>query len=96
LNYNFEWDPEKARVNLSKHKVSFQRAATVFLDPFAISLFDEKHSRDEDRWITMGKDNNEVILVVAHTFEKGESKSFTIRIISARKATKRERHQYEQ
>jgi uncharacterized protein len=95
LNYNFEWDSGKAKGNLRKHKVSFQRAATVFLDPFAISLFDEEHSRDEERWITMGKDNNEVILVVAHTFEKVESKACTIRIISARKATKRERHQYE-
>jgi len=96
LNYNFEWDTEKAKSNLKKHKISFQRAAAVFLDPFAISLFDEEHSRDEERWVTLGKDNSEVLLVVAHTFKKIDSKSFIIRIISARKATKRERHHYEQ
>ena len=68
----------------------------VFLDPFAISLFDEEHSRDEERWVTLGKDNNEVLLVVVHTFKKIDSKSCTIRIISARKATKKERYHYEQ
>jgi len=96
LDYNFEWDHEKAKSNLRKHRISFQRAAAVFLDPFAISLFDEEHSRDEERWVTLGKDNNEVLLVVAHTFKKIYSKSCTIRIISARKATKRERYHYEQ
>ena len=95
MNYNFEWDPEKAKSNIRKHKVSFQRATTVFLDPFAISLFDEEHSYDEERWVTLGKDNNGVILVVVHTFKKIDIKACTIRIISARKATKRERRQYE-
>jgi len=56
LQYNFEWDPYKAKQNLRKHKMSFERAAEAFLDPLAISIYDDEHSLDEDRWITIGKD----------------------------------------
>lgn len=52
MRYYFEWDPAKGNVNIQKHKVSFQRAAEVFKDPHAISIFDEEHSQEEDRWIT--------------------------------------------
>ena len=95
MNYNFEWDPRKAKDNLAKHKVSFQRAAAIFFDPFALSIFDDEHSLDEDRWITLGKDNNSVLIVVAHTFRKIDTNTFTTRIISARRATRKERRHYE-
>jgi len=61
MEYKFDWDPVKARQNLQKHGVSFERAARVFIDPFAISVFDEKHSEDEDCWITIGSEANEVM-----------------------------------
>ena len=54
VRYNFEWDPEKARGNIAKHEVAFDSAATVFRDANALSVFDEDHSGDEERWITMG------------------------------------------
>lgn len=96
MRYYFEWDPAKANQNILEHKVRFQRAAEVFKDPHAISIFDEEHSQDEDRWITIGKDNSGILLVVSHTFRKIEEESCRIRIISSRKATKNERKQYEE
>jgi hypothetical protein len=68
MKYEFDWDPVKARQNLQKHGVSFERAARIFLDPFAISIFDDDHSESEDRWITIGVEANEVLLIVIHTF----------------------------
>jgi uncharacterized DUF497 family protein len=96
LRYNFEWDPAKAKENLHNHKVSFERAATVFLDPRAISIFDEEHSSEEERWITLGIDRNGVLLVACHTYRDVDASSCEIRIISARKATKKEMRQYEE
>ncbi len=96
MKYYFEWDPDKGELNIRKHKVSFQRAAEVFKDPHAISIFDEEHSQEEDRWITMGSDYNGRILVVSHTFRRIDEDSFRIRIISSKKATKNERKQYEE
>ena len=49
MRYYFEWDPQKAKINLKKHKVSFERACTVFKDPNALSIYDEEHSEKEDR-----------------------------------------------
>ena len=95
LQYNFEWDPEKAKQNLQKHKFSFEKAADVFLDPLSVSIFDEDHSVEEDRWITMGKDKRGVILIVIHTFIIQGKDKRKIRIISERKATKNEIKQYE-
>jgi uncharacterized DUF497 family protein len=96
VRYYFEWDPAKANQNILEHKVRFQRAAEVFKDPHAISIFDEEHSQDEDRWITIGKDNIGILLVISHTFRKIEEESCRIRIISSRKATKSETKQYEE
>jgi uncharacterized DUF497 family protein len=96
LQYNFEWDPKKAALNLRKHKISFENAAEVFLDPLAISIYDEEHSGLEDRWITLGKSSENVTLVVVHTFLEQGRNRFHIRMISARKATKKERKQYEE
>ncbi len=93
--YNFKWNPEKARLNIRKHRVSFEQAATVFLDPLALSLLDEEHSEDEERWITMGRSREAQTLVVVHTYREGSDNNATIRIISARKATKHEQQQYE-
>ena len=95
MRYTFEWDPNKATGNLQKHKVSFERAAEIFRDPIAISIFDEEHSADEERWITMGKDNHNVVLVVVHTFAEVANDEWTIRTISTWKATKNEIKQYE-
>ncbi len=96
LRYTFEWDPIKATENLRKHRISFDRAAEVFLDPLAISVFDEEHSEHEERWVSLGKDRSGSVLIVIHTFLEISAAECKIRIISARKATKRETRQYEE
>lgn len=95
VRYNFDWDPAKAEGNVSKHRVAFERAATVFRDPNALSVFDEEHSDDEDRWLTLGLDSSGALLVVRHTFTNVDEENCSIRIFSARKATKPETRQYE-
>jgi len=60
FQYQFEWDPVKAQRNVKRHGVTFERAATVFLDPEALSELDEEHSQDEERWITLGLDRSDV------------------------------------
>jgi uncharacterized DUF497 family protein len=75
--------------------VSFERAATTFLDPLAISIYDEEHSSEEDRWITIGKDQTNNVLVVIHTFHEENNDNCKVRVLSARKATKKEIKQYE-
>jgi len=94
VNYDFEWDPNKARLNQRKHGVSFEQAATVFRDPCALSVFDDTHSREEDRWITLGISAGGGILVVHHTFEELGGNAVKIRIFSSRRPTKREAEQY--
>jgi len=96
MNYNFEWDPNKAKTNIIKHKVSFEDATSIFQDENAISIFDEKHSLNEDRWITIGIDLKTKTLVVVHTFIEIDSDNCNIRIISARKATKNEQKAYKE
>ena len=87
VNYNFEWDPIKARDNPEKHGVAFDEAATVFKDPNAISIYDPDHSETEDRWVTMGISEKGRLLIVSHTFRKESEDAVAIRIISSRKAT---------
>ena len=94
MHYNFEWNPDKARKNIRKHKVSFDSAASVFRDPNAISIVDEEHSKKEDRWLTMGLNSNGVLLIISHTFSIVDVSTRKIRIISARKADKFEAEQY--
>ncbi len=96
MQYIFEWDPRKANLNLRKHGVSFDSASRVFLDPSALSLYDRKHSRGEDRWITLGKNGTGKLLVVVHTFLDIDKNTSRIRTISARRATWREARQYSQ
>jgi uncharacterized DUF497 family protein len=86
-----EWGPRKAKSNLKKHKVSFEEAATALSDPMAATGADPDHSITEDRFITFGVSEKGWLLVVAHT-DEGE----TIRIISARKASKGEKKLYEE
>jgi uncharacterized DUF497 family protein len=93
--YNFEWDPNKARENVRKHGVSFEQASGVLQDPLAVTIYDDTHSStDEERWVTMGRAGDDV-LVVIHTFREDDPGQATVRIISARKATRHEREQYE-
>lgn len=94
MRYNFEWDPSKAKENLHKPKISFERASQVFLDPNMVSIEDEEHSEEEDRWITLGKDKGGIIVVVHHTFRSIDQSNYAIRLISARRPTRREVKQY--
>ena len=87
---NFEWDPRKAEANIKKHGVSFAEASTVFCDPLSVTVPDPDHSRQEERFQILGMSKTNKLLVVAHT-DRGEN----IRIISARPATRKERHAYE-
>ncbi|HRQ37411.1 MAG TPA: BrnT family toxin [Chloroflexota bacterium] len=94
MRYQFDWDPAKEAINIRKHQVNFRRAATVFRDPNQLSLFDDEHSQEEDRWVTMGIDSGGVLRVVIHTFAQVNENLCEIRIISARKATSAEATQY--
>ena len=91
----FEWDRKKENINIKKHGVSFEQASYVFADPFALNRYDEEHSEDEERWILLGKSLNQTILLVVHTFRDNDGKEF-VRIISARRATKREEKAYKE
>ena len=96
MQYNFEWDPEKASKNKKKHGTSFELATTIFNDPRAFSLFDKEHSDiAEERWVTIGLSANGNLIVVVHTYDEKNDDLARIRIISARKATKREKLQYQ-
>lgn len=88
----FDWDPAKAKRNLKKHGVSFDEAKSVFYDDFAREFYDEGHSDDEDRFLLLGVSNTARILLICQC--ELESKEI-IRIISARKATAKERQLYE-
>ena len=96
MRYAFEWDPIKAKENLRKHRISFDRAAEVILDPLAVSIRDEEHSEDDERWVSMGKDRRGSVLILIHTFMEVAAEEWRIRIISARKANQRETRQYEE
>jgi uncharacterized DUF497 family protein len=95
VELDITWDPVKARINLAKHGVSFTQAATVLLDPLAVTLFDARHSDDEERWFTLGQSRGGVLLAVAHTFRTTGATTAAVRLISARPATRHEREQYE-
>jgi len=94
LVLDITWNPTKAQTNLAKHGVSFTQAATVLLDPLALTVFDTAHSEDEERWFTLGV-CGEKLLAVTHTYQSTGPNSARVRIISAREATHRERQQYE-
>jgi uncharacterized protein len=91
MTTQFEWDPKKARTNLSKHDVDFEEASTIFDDPIFITFLDTEHSIDEERYITIGLSDKARLLMVAHA-----ERNNRIRIISARKATKNEEKYYQE
>lgn len=91
MHLRFEWDESKSTANLHKHGVSFEESTTVFGDPQSLTIYDEAHSQQEDRYIDIGLSASGRVLVVVYT-ERNES----IRIISCRKATLTEQRQYEQ
>jgi len=87
----FEWDLRKAAANLAKHGVSFEEAATVFGDPLGRIVTDPRHSVGEERFVLLGSSREKRLLAVMYADRGG-----VIRIISARKATRRERRDYEE
>ena len=87
----FEWDPDKAALNLRSHGVSFQEASTVFGDPLAGTIPDSLHSTDEPRFVTIGMTTGQRLVAVAHTDREDR-----IRIISARHATRAEKKKHEE
>ena len=89
----FEWDPKKALGNKRKHGVSFEEAETAFTDDFALLIDDPEHSNEEDRFLLLGLSARLRTLVVSHCYRKADD---VIRIISARKATRKEREAYDQ
>jgi len=91
MKLSFEWDEEKAKANLKKHRVGFDEAATVFTEPYSITIHDPDHSADEQRYIDIGTSDKGRVLVVVYT-ERGAH----IRIVSCRKATPSERKLYEE
>lgn len=87
---NFEWNTEKAEKNIRKHGIPFKEALTAFQDTLSVTYPDMDHSADEDRYLIIGLSSLGNVLVISHTFRDDN-----IRIISARKATKKERYFYE-
>lgn len=90
MNLRFEWDETKATSSVEKHGVSFEEVATVFADPLALTIDDPLHSNGERRLVTLGESAKGNLLVVVHAWRET-----TIRIVSAREATRRERTNYE-
>jgi uncharacterized protein len=91
VSLTFEWDSRKARSNVAKHGVGFEEASTVFGDPLSLTIPDPEHSIAEKRYITIGTAFNGKLLVVVHT-----DRDDNVRIISARRASRRERKSYEE
>ncbi len=87
----FDWDEAKAEANLTKHGVSFDEAATVFDDPFAVDLYDVEHSGDEERFVTIGRSTTARLLSVFYTEREDKT-----RLISARPMTRQEQREYEE
>jgi uncharacterized DUF497 family protein len=91
MKLSFEWDEEKAKANLKKHRVGFDEATSVFADPYSLTIHDPDHSADEQRYIDIGTSDKGRVFVVVYT-ERGSN----IRIVSCRKATPSERKLYEE
>jgi uncharacterized DUF497 family protein len=91
MDFVAEWDSEKAKRNIKKHRVTFEEAATVFGDQLSVTIGDPLHSQSEHRLVTIGTSNRNRLLVVVHT-DRGDR----VRIISARTATTAETTDYEQ
>lgn len=92
----FTWDPAKSANNIEKHGITFEEAATTWLDAASIEWFDEAHSTGEDRWLRIGSSLRGALLVVWSTERTRSRRQSFIRIIGARRANRRERRLYEQ
>ncbi len=93
--FDIFWDDAKANSNLAKHGVTFAQAATVMLDPLAMTVFDAAHSQTEERWFTLGLASDGRLLAIAHTYHFIDEQNIQVRLISAREATRHERQAYE-
>ena len=87
----FEWDPDKANLNVEKHGVTFDEACTAFEDGLSLTIADPLHSEDEDRYVLIGYSHRNRLLVIVHT-DRGDR----VRLISARVATRKERRHHEE
>jgi uncharacterized DUF497 family protein len=94
VRYEFDWDATKAVANLAKHGITFRSAMTVFFDPLARSRLDEDNSDREARWVTLGEASNGLLVLVVHTYVETAPDRVNVRIISARRPTRRETRQY--
>jgi uncharacterized protein len=96
MRFEFDWDPAKAESNRRKHGVTFEEAMAVFGDPLALSLLDNESGQGEERWVTIGRNPASNLLVVVHTYIELSLERVAIRIISARRPTRREVRQYQE
>jgi uncharacterized DUF497 family protein len=96
MRFEFDWDPAKAESNRRKHGVIFEAAMGVFSDPLALSLLDNESGQGEERWVTIGRNPASNLLLVVHTYIELSAERAAIRIISARRPTRRETRQYEE
>ena len=90
----FDWDPKKAASNRLKHGITFEAAMGVFRDPLAATILDPDRGADEERWITLGRSGSGSLMLVVHTWAQIDSERARVRIISARRPTRREARQY--
>lgn len=96
MRFEFDWDPAKAETNRRKHGVAFEDAMGVFGDPLALSRLDDESGQGEERWVTIGRNSRSNLLLVVHTYIEVVADMAMIRIISARRPTRREARQYEE
>ena len=94
--FHFEWDDVKAATNVRKHGVSFELARTVFNDPLLLTVADLGHAETEELWFSIGRSGNGAMLSVVYLWTEVDPANTKVRIISARKATQTEIHQYEE
>jgi hypothetical protein len=91
----FTWNEEKNKENMQKHGVDFREAQEIFDDPFHFSIMDTRFKYFKERWITIGRTKNGLTIVVGHLYLFDEKGKETVRLITARKATRKEREDYE-
>jgi uncharacterized DUF497 family protein len=96
MRFEFDWDPAKAESNRRKHGVAFEDAMGVSAYPLALSLLDEESGQGEERWVTIGRNPASNLLLVVHIYIELSEERAAIRIISARRPTRREVSQYEE
>lgn len=95
MQFEFDWDPAKADSNGRKHGVAFEQAMGIFNDPLALSRLDDESGAAEERWVTMGRNAAHELLLAVHTYAELAADRVAIRIISARRPTRREIRAYE-